>query len=79
MTIGQLRERLANYPDDMPVICDMHSEYASVDEVDVIRVFENRGYYSKVYNNVDDVKAFAAVNIGTTGGLDTNPKSRPRI
>jgi hypothetical protein len=69
MTIGKLRELLANYPDDMEVITDMHSEYASVDEVDKIRVFENGGYYSRTYRNVDAVKEFDAVCIGTTGAL----------
>ena len=70
MTVSKLRELLANYPDDMEVITGMHSEYASVDEVDTIRVFENGGYYSKVYRNVDAVKEFDAVFIGTIGALE---------
>lgn len=65
MNVAELRAALANYPDDTPVITDMHSEYASVKRVNVIRVFENGGYYSEVYAGIDKVKEIDAVCISS--------------
>jgi hypothetical protein len=66
MTVGRLRELLANYPDDAVVVSDMHSQFSDISEIESFEAFENGGYWSKVYNPTDRAKAKRVVYIGAT-------------
>lgn len=59
MTIKELKELLAKYPDTMRIAQPMHSEWTeiSADEIKPLALFNNGGYLSRAYRTEDQPKA----------------------
>lgn len=63
MTVRDLIARLAELPQDVPVVCHFHSEYGEVRSANTLHLVENGGYYSTPYNPVDELRARLVVEV----------------
>ena len=67
MTVKELRAVLESLPDDMPVAYPLYSEYAELKpgRFTTEELFDNGGYLTTPYRDVDKPKVRAHLVIGT--------------
>ena len=58
-TVKKLREYLAQFPDNMPVVYSCCSQWTALHlkEVSTIEAFDNGGYWSQVFRPIDGLRA----------------------
>ena len=66
MNVGELKERLDGFPDDMEVIVDQHSDYTVIEYCEIVNAVPKNGWVMRTHltmsnENKEQVKAYLSL------------------